>query len=74
MAVRRVRLATQAVDNPQLDPTERRERVVVQLGDVGRIAERPDAEPQSRAEPVILRERHDRHARGGERAGDLVRL
>ena len=46
MSVRRMRLAPQAIDDPQLDPFDRRESRIVELGDVGRIGEAAD--PQTR--------------------------
>ena len=59
VAVRRMRLVAQAVDDPQLDPGERRERGLVELDHIGRIGEAAEAEAERRAEAVVLRERHD---------------
>ena len=44
MRMGRVRLTAQAVDDPQLDPVKRSERVVVEFGDVGRIGKSSDPE------------------------------
>src|SRR5436853_5512064 len=59
IGMRRVRLAAQAIDDPQFDAGERRERLLVELDDIGRIADRADAEPERLAETVALPERHD---------------
>src|SRR6266478_1574048 len=73
MRMGRMRRTAQAVDDPQLDPCECREGVVVEFGHVGRIGKTPDANTQCRAEAVILHERHYRDATNLERAGDLMR-
>src|SRR5437762_6819634 len=73
MRVRRVRVAAQAIDDPQLDAGECREGLLVEFGHVGRIGKSADTNAQCRAEPVILYERHDFDAGDLERPGDLVR-
>ena len=35
IGVRRVRLPAQAIDDPQLDPGQRRESIIVELDDIG---------------------------------------
>jgi hypothetical protein len=70
---RRVRLAAQAIDDPQFDAGERRERRVIEIDDIGRIADRADAETERLAEAVALPKRHDRDARGAERPVDGLR-
>ena len=47
MAMRRMRLAAQAIDDPKLDPGERGKRGLVEFGDIGRIGDRPDAKAQA---------------------------
>lgn len=44
MGVGRVRVAAQAIDDPQLDTLKRGERVVVEFGDIGRVGKSPDPE------------------------------
>src|SRR5215469_12953463 len=44
MSVGRMSLTAQAVDDPELDPFERGECVVVELGDVGRVGKSADPE------------------------------
>src|SRR6476659_2707280 len=68
-----MRLAPQAVDDPQLDAFDHGERSIVELGDVGRVSEPPDAQAKGRAETMILRERHNRNALDLERTDDLMR-
>src|SRR5437763_17187680 len=67
IGVRRVRLSTQAIDDPQLDAGERLDRRVVEIDDIGRIADRANAETARLAETVALSGRHDRDARHAER-------
>ena len=52
-----MRLAPEAVDDPQLDPFDRRERRLVEFGDVRRVREAADPQTESRAETMVLRER-----------------
>src|SRR5256885_6980908 len=73
IGMRRVRLAAQAIDDPQFDAGERVERRVVEIDDIGRIADRADAETERLAETVALPERHDRDARNAERPVDGLR-
>ena len=73
MAVRRVRRQADAVDDPGRDAGERLESRVVELDDIGRIAEIADTETgRERREAVILLKRPNRHAGGFERAVDDV--
>ena len=50
MAMRRMRFAPHAVDDPKLDPGERGERGLVEFGHIGRISDRPDAKAEAHAE------------------------
>src|SRR4051812_1686920 len=72
MAVRRMWLAAEAIDDPDLDAGERRESFLVELDDVRRVAEGADAEAERLAEPMILLERRHPHAGDLERPGDFV--
>src|SRR5689334_913172 len=74
MRMRRMRLAPQAIDDPQLDPGDRGEGCVVEFVRVSRVAEAADTKTERRAEPVVLRKRHDRDPGDLERAADLVWL
>src|SRR5690348_816385 len=73
MAVRRVRIVTQAVDDPELDAGERREGRLVELDDVGRVRDGSDAESERPAEAVILLERNDAQPGDLERPVDDMR-
>jgi phosphoribosyl 1,2-cyclic phosphate phosphodiesterase len=68
----RVRRPADAVDDPQFDPGERCECVVVELGHIGRIGHRPDAQTERRAVAMILHEWDQLHAANRERSGNLV--
>src|SRR5438132_13664930 len=72
--VRGVRLAPEAVDNPQFDACSRGERRIVEFGDVRRVCKTADPQPEGRAEAMVLGERDDRDPGDLERASDLVRL
>src|ERR1700730_9577998 len=72
--VRWMRLAPEAVDNPQFDAFSRGERRIVEFGDVGRVRKTADPQPEGSAEAMVLGERDDRDPGDLERASDLVRL
>jgi hypothetical protein len=69
-----MRLAPEAVDDPQFDPFNCGEGRIVELGDVRRVRETADPQTERRAETMVLRERNDRDPGDLERASDLVRL
>src|SRR6185436_9015002 len=47
VAMRRMRFAPHAVDNPNLDPGERGKRILVESGYIGRIRDRPDTKTKA---------------------------
>jgi hypothetical protein len=47
-----MRCTAQTIDDPQIDARGRSKGALVELGDVGRIGERPYANAERRAEPV----------------------
>ena len=69
-----MRLAPEAVDNPQFDAFSRGERRIVEFGDVRRVRKTADPQPEGSAEAMVLGERDDRDPGDLERASDLVRL
>src|SRR3984885_16363940 len=78
MAVGYMRLAADAIDRPDLDPGERRERGLVELDHVGRIGESAEAETGGFGKAVVLGKRRDADAGGvkgsGNRPGPQERL
>src|SRR5437588_4280341 len=72
--MRRMRLAPEAIDDPQLDPPEGGQRRVVEFGNVGGVRKPADPQTESRAEPVVLCEWNDRNTGDLERTSDLMRL
>ena len=69
-----MRLAPEAIDDPQLDPFDRGKRRVVEFGNVGRVGKTADPQTEGRAKAMVLHERDDRNPRDFERAADLVRF
>ena len=53
MAVRRMLLATQAIDDPQLHPGEHGERVIVEVDHIGRVSQGPDADTRHFAQMAL---------------------
>src|SRR3546814_16895781 len=74
MAVRCVRLAAEAVDDPDPNAGERREGCLAQLHDIGRIREGAEAKSQGRRIAVILDEWNDIDSGDDERAVDRLGL
>src|SRR5437868_15309513 len=72
IGMRRVRLAAQAIDDPQFDAGERVERRVIDIDDIGRIADRADAETERLAGTEALPQRQDRDARAAARPGSRL--
>ena len=72
MRVRRMRLAPEAVDDPQFDPFDCGERRLVEFGDVRRVRKATDPQAEGRAEAMVLRERDDWNPGDLERASDLM--
>src|SRR5438045_4790028 len=73
MRVRRMRLTPEAVDDPELDPLNRRERRLVEFGDVCRVRETANPQTEGRAETMVLRERHNWNPLDLERTDNLMR-
>jgi hypothetical protein len=69
-----MRLAPEAVDDPQFDPFNCGERRVIELGDVRRVRKTADPQTEGRAEAMVLCEGDDRDPGDLESASDLVRL
>src|SRR5262249_12229855 len=74
MRVGRMRLAPQAVDDPQINTCDRCEGGIVEFGDVGRVCEAADPQAESHSEAMILRKRDYRNTGNLEWTADLVRL
>src|SRR5215472_13988203 len=72
MRVCRMRLATQAVDDPHLNPSDRGKSSLVQLGNIRRIRKGSDPHPEGHIEAMVLREWHNRHTGDLERPDDCV--
>ncbi len=74
MAVRHMRRAADAVDDPEIDAVERRKRGGVELDHVGRIGEAAETEAERGREAMTLREGRDGDAGRLERPVDEAAL
>src|SRR6185312_8604522 len=74
MGVGGVRLVAQAIDDPQVEVAQHRERRIIQADDIGRVCHAAEAVAgRRRAEAVVLNEGDDGDSAYGKRAVNDLR-